>query len=100
MCVFGCGRLVQCWFHFIKRSRSLRTRWDYENNIVGSCMPCNGYMEHNEAPFWAWYIKKRGADKMIELEAKSHGICKLSIQDLENIRDDIKSKINLLTQKQ
>lgn len=96
LCVFGCGRPIFCWFHFIKRSRSLKTRWDHEDNLVASCAPCNGYMEHNEAPFWVWYIKNKGADRMEALEARSHGSANFSIADLEAILADLTNRMRLL----
>ena len=62
-------------------------------NIVASCIPCNGYMEHNEAPFWVWYVKQFGAAQMEKLERMSHGTANFSIGELETMRDEYKKKI-------
>ena len=72
MCVFGCGRPIQCAFHFIRKSRSLRMRYD-SRNVVGACFACNGYMEHSEGPFWTWYARAYGIDQMEEIQKESHG---------------------------
>lgn len=90
-------RLIQCWFHFIKRSRSERLRWDYARNIVGSCFPCNGYMENNEAPFWAWYVREHGSKKMMSLVNDSHGSSGFGRIELDLIYDDIKKQMAILS---
>jgi len=91
-CVFGCGRPIECWFHFIKQSRSLKTRFD-ERNIVASCFACNGKMEHGEGWAWAWYANTYGLAQMNEILRLSHGTANFSIADLEEIRDNFKRRI-------
>jgi len=80
-CPFGCGRSIECAFHFIKKSRSLKLRWDLRN-IVGACMPCNGYMEVAPAKFFAWYATRFGAEQLAEIEQESHGRALWSRSDL------------------
>ena len=66
-----CGGLVECCFHFVRKSRSLALRYDFRN-AVGSCIACNGYMEHNEGPFWTWYALTFGVEQMVSIQAESH----------------------------
>ena len=39
LCVFGCGRPIQCVFHFITRTKHI-VRWDTDH-AVGSCAADN-----------------------------------------------------------
>lgn len=87
-------RMIEVWFHFIKRSRSEKLRWDVDRNIVGSCAPCNGYMENNSAPFWAWYINQFSSDGMIKLEQDSHGPSGFGRIELDAIYKNIQGRLS------
>lgn len=92
LCVFNCGRPIQCAFHFIRKSRSLKLRYDLRN-IVGSCMACNGYMEHCEGPFWTWYAKTHGIEKMESLQIESHGAANWPRSKFAEIRAFLKKEL-------
>lgn len=84
-CVFSCGRPIQCAFHFIRKSRSLKMRYDLRN-VVGSCIPCNGHMEYNEGPFWTWYARTFGIEQMEAIQKESHGAANWPRSKFDEIR--------------
>ena len=86
------GNDIECCFHFVRKSRSKKLRWD-DRNAVGACFACNGYMEQNEGPFWTWYARHYGVEQMEQLQRDSHGIAKFSIDDLRAMVADLQSKI-------
>lgn len=92
LCAFGCGRPIQCWFHFVKQSRSLKVRFD-PRNIVGACFICNGKMEHSEGWAWAWYVKTYSIDQMNAMLFDSHGRAGFGITHFEAIRKYFKDGI-------
>jgi hypothetical protein len=81
LCPFGCGRPIECAFHFIKKSRSLKVRFDFRN-VIGACSPCNGYMEVAPAKFFSWYANTFGAEQLAQIEQESHGRAGWSRTDL------------------
>lgn len=91
MCPFGCGREIECAFHFIRKSRSLKMRWDLRN-VVGACIPCNGYMEHAEGPFWTWYARTYGIEQMEAIQRESHGRALWSRSDLTTMLWETRAK--------
>ena len=68
-----CDGMVQCAFHFFRKSRSLKLRFDLRN-IAGSCFSCNSAMENNEVPYWEYFVETRGHDLFDELARMSHEI--------------------------
>lgn len=100
--VESCGgeaRMIEVWFHFVKRSRSEKLRWDVDRNIVGSCSPYNGYMEINSAPFWAWYAHHFGAEAMVKLNEDSHGPSGFGRIELDAIYEKLQARLsNILTE--
>lgn len=62
-------RPVQCCFHFVRRRRKV-LRWDVRN-VVGACHTCN-YVEYRDPDLSrAWYIRRFGVERYLELVDKS-----------------------------
>lgn len=91
LCVFGCGRPIECAFHFVTRSK-YSTRWD-ETNTVGSCMSDNYTMEFNPHPYIHWYIKKYGVEAYENLVERSNKIAKFSTSDLREMLEHLKGQL-------
>jgi len=82
---------IECCFHFVTRKRKI-VRWDY-TNAVGACNTCN-FLEN----FWsdlsrAWYIKTYGVDQYLKLVEKSKEDFKPTVELLDKITADYKSRL-------
>lgn len=85
LCRFDwCNNPKQCWFHFIRQSRSLKTKFD-ERNVIYSCLKCNVKMESGEGWAWAWFFKTFGLEQAQEIERASHGAANWGIYELEEM---------------
>ena len=91
-CVFGCGRPIQCVFHFVTRSKYI-LRWDLRNG-VGSCYAQNYENEFNPHPYIQWYRKKYGDKAYDELVGSSNKIAKFSDSDLLEIKAGLESALS------
>ena len=89
MCVFGCGRPIECCFHIVTRGK-YSVRWD-ERNAVGSCMIDNYKMEFNPHPFITWYIKRVGVEAYEALVRDSNRIPKHTHEDLRQLAAEIRA---------
>lgn len=98
MCVFGCGRPIQCAFHFITRSKHI-VRWDLDN-LVGSCHAENYENEYNPSKFISWYIAQNGLEKWEALVAKSRKRANngagFSVEDLLKLRRELQEKLSVI----
>lgn len=91
---FFCNKPVQCCFHIITRSK-YATRWE-EENAVGSCFGCNYHNEHNPHKFVVKYIEVFGLKKFNKIYRKSNEAIKFSLEDLENMIEKYKNKLEEL----
>lgn len=73
-CVFGCGKMIECVFHFVTRSKH-SVRWD-ERNGVGSCSGCNLRYEYDPHFAVRWYLEKNGHEAYDALVRDGNRIAK------------------------
>lgn len=93
-CVFGCGRPIECCFHFVTRAK-YAVRWDVEN-AVGSCTIDNYTNEFNPHPYVGWYIKRYGLGKYEDLLRRSNSVVKRTDLELLEIARDLKVRLEAL----
>lgn len=70
-------------FHFIRRRRRI-VRWVPEN-VIGACAFCNRIEVGNPDPYRAFYIRKFGAEKYLELVDKSLGSFEPTVEYLQKV---------------
>jgi hypothetical protein len=92
LCVFGCGRPIQCAFHFVTRAKYI-VRWDLQN-AVGSCYAQNYENEFNPHPYIQWYRKNYGDKVYDDLIARSNKIAKFSNTELLEIKARLESELS------
>lgn len=70
-CFYECGNRIECACHVIAKSRGgERSRFDPED-IVAGCSSCNVDERHHPSKYAAIFIRKRGAEKYLELEDRA-----------------------------
>jgi len=72
------------------------TRWD-ETQVFAQCSSCNFLHEQNPGPFTAWYLKKFGADKYLDLEQRYRLTRKWKDWELEELIKKYEDKLHGLT---
>lgn len=75
------------------------TRWD-ETQVFCQCSSCNFLHEQNPGPFTAWYLKKFGAEKYLELEQRYWRSRKWKDWELEELIETYKHKLEALKAQQ
>lgn len=92
LCVFNCGKPIECAFHVITRGR-FPVRWDVERNIFGSCSACNFRMTFNQGPFIVWYLARFGQEAYERLVTDSNEVAKWELSELEDLKAELEKKM-------
>lgn len=92
MCIFACGRPIECAFHVVTRSK-FAVRWD-PFNCVGSCNSCNFNNEFNPDPYRIAYIKHYGWETYEALVERSNTTRKFERTDLMALIEEYRGKVS------
>lgn len=90
-CVFGCGKSIDCAFHFITRTKH-SVRWR-EENAAGSCRGCNMRNEYDPHGYVQWYVKEHGQEAWDTLIRDGNKTAKFSMDDLLRIKEELEGKL-------
>ncbi len=93
-----CGKYVgfkrlQCSHFFGRRRKSIRYDLD---NCSALCMSCHMFLGENPYLHTEWFKKRLGSGKFEELSIRAIKIVRLTKEDKEKIKEDLKEKIKLL----
>lgn len=73
--------------HLITRGKE-SVKWDLRN-VHAQCSGCNLTHEFRPERFTNWYIQRFSADSYVQLVADSEEVCKLSIDELMELRTQL-----------
>lgn len=94
----SCGSKLGSKFdasHYYSAGGHSNVRFD-EDNVHASCVYCNQFLHGNLLNYQIGIQQRIGADKLIELHAKAHETRKYTREELKEIIENYKQKINAI----